>query len=189
MGFSFSGLFSRIKEIILNPKRFWSAKKDDQESLSEIWWSFFIPLLLALSVAVFTGEFFKRSDFFVEYPVLKALKITVLYVLQYLISAFLTNELIKTFGGSKNMVLVRKLVIFSMTPLLLVSLVTGLFPFLYVMDILGIYSLYIFWIGAKELIDIPENKKNSYVLITLVTNFFVFGFLSLFLSKLLIAYY
>jgi hypothetical protein len=95
----------------------------------------------------------------------------------------------KTFGAEKNAEAARRLVVYSMTPLLLVSIITGLFPFLYVLDILGVYSFYLFWLGAKELLSFPENKEHSYILITIVANFFVFSFLSVFLSKLLNAYY
>ena len=110
-------------------------------------------------------------------------------VLQYLIGVYITNELIKTFKGQKDIVSVRKLVLFSMTPFLLVSIVTGLFQFLYVLDILGVYSFYIFWLGANELLDLPKEKKDSYIIITIIVNFFVFSFLSILLSNLLKAYF
>ena len=89
----------------------------------------------------------------------------------------------------KNKEIARNLVIYSLTPFLLVSAVTGLMPFLYVIDILGFYCFYIFWVGAKEILVFPDNKQSSYILLTVVINFFVFSFLSITLSKLLEAYY
>jgi len=109
--------------------------------------------------------------------------------LMYFLGVFFTTELMKTFGGEKNVVIARKLVVYSITPILLVSLLTGMFPFLYVLDILGVYSFYLFWVGARELLTFPDNKENSYILIAIVVNFFLFSFLSVFLSKLLNAYY
>ncbi len=94
----------------------------------------------------------------------------------------------KTFGAEKNIDLARKLVVYSMTPMLLVSVITALFPFLYVVDIFGIYSFYLFWIGAKELLTFPENKEHSYIILTIVVNFFIFSFLSVFLSKVLLIF-
>lgn len=189
MAFSFSVLFKNSRDVLVNPKEFWKDKKVNPSTPVELWWGFFIPLLILVAISVFVGEFFGRSDFFVEYPVLKAVKVVLLFLLLYLISVFLTNELIKTFGGEKDLLSVRRLIVYSMTPLLLVSVITGFFPFLYVLDILGVYSFYIFWIGAKELLVMPADKQNSYMIITMVVNFFVFGFLSLFLSRLLLAYY
>ncbi len=188
MDLSFSKIVTEIKSLIVNPKEFWKEQKDTSGS-KKVSFSYLLPFFVVLAFAVFVGEFFRRTDFFIEYPLLKAVREIFLFVLLYVIGVFFTNELMKTFGGEKNIETARKLVVYSMTPLLIVSIITGLFPFLYVVDILGLYSFYIFWVGAKELIKLPENKEHSYILITIVVNFFVFSFLSVFLSKLLTAYY
>lgn len=187
MEFSFSKLINDVKLILVNPNGFWVEQKVTADS-KKLWLTYLLPIALAGAVAVFIGEFFKRTDFFIQFPLFKAAREVLLFVLQYFISVFFTKELMKTFGGEKNIDLARKLVVYSMTPMLLVSVITGLFPFLYVIDILGIYSFYLFWIGAKELLTFPENKEHSYILITIVVNFFIFSFLSIFLSKLLLRF-
>jgi len=188
MDFSFSKIIAEVQELILKPKDFWEGKKETDGGQATLL-AYLIPFLVLLALVVFVGEFFKRTDFFIEYPVLKAVREIVLFALEYFIGVFFTTELMKTFGGEKDVNTARKLVAYSMTPFLLVSMITGLFPFLYVVDVLGMYSFYLFWVGAKELVKIPENKQYSYILITIVVNFFVFSFLSIFLSKLLNAYY
>lgn len=189
MNFSFSNLIAQIKELLFTPNEFWRKKKETAEESKTLWLTFLLPILLAVALAVFMGEFFQRTDFFIEYPLLKALREIVLFTLTYFLGVAITNELMKSFGGEKNIDIARQLVVYSMTPLVMVSIVTGLFPFLYVLDIVGLYSFYLFWLGAKEMLSFPDNKENSYVLITIVANFFVFSFLSVFLSKLLNAYY
>lgn len=189
MEFSFSNIVTQIKDLLFTPGEFWKAQIEKTKSSKSLWVGYLLPILLVVAVAVFIGEFFKRTDFFIEYPLLKAVREIFLFVLQYFISVFFTAELMKTFGAEKRVDIALKLVVYSMTPLLLVSIITGLFPFLYVLDILGMYSFYLFWVGAKELLTFPENKENSYILITIVVNFFVFSFLSVLLSKLLNAYY
>ncbi len=189
MEFSFSKIVSLIRELLFTPSDFWKAQKEKTGGSKMLWVAYMLPILLVAAAAVFIGEFFKRTDFFIEYPLLKALREMALFILQYFISVFITTELMKTFGAKKNADIARRLVVYSMTPLLLVSILTGLFPFLYILDILGVYSFYLFWIGAKEMLRFPENKDHSYILITIVANFFVFSFLSVFLSKLLNAYY
>ncbi|MCY1722509.1 Yip1 family protein [Prolixibacteraceae bacterium Z1-6] len=188
MDLSLSKIIAEIKVLVLKPKEFWEEQKDASGSNGVIF-TYLLPIFVVLALSVFIGEFFKRTDFFIEYPLLKVVREILLFILLYIIGVFFTNELIKTFGGKKDIETARKLVGYSMSPLLLVSIVTGLFPFLYVVDILGLYSFYIFWVGAKELVKLPENKAHSYILITIVVNFFVFSFLSVFLSKLLTAYY
>jgi len=189
MEISFSKISDQIKMVIFNPKEFWISKKESEERQAELLASYFLPVLLVLALVVFLGEFFRSTHFYMGYAVLKGVREVALFTLEYFLAVFFTNELMKTFGIEKNIAVARRLVVYSFTPLLLVSMVTGLFPFLYVLDILGLYSFYIFWVGVQELLIFPEQKQNSYATITIVVNFFVFSFLSIFLSKLLTAYF
>lgn len=189
MEISFSNVVKYTKDILINPGAFWISKKDNLDGQSKLLVQYFLPLLFVVTVSVFLGEFFRSSHFYVGFALLKAAKFIVLLLLQYLLAVFFTTELMKTFGGEKNKSAAQNLVIYSLTPFLLVSAITGLFQFLYILDVLGFYCFYIFWIGAKELLSFPENKKTSYILITVVVSFFVFSFLSITLSKLLASYY
>ncbi len=182
-------IITAIKEIVLAPRDFWEKQKGSDKKHSRHITGFFVPILGVVALAVFLGEFFGSSHFYMGYAVLKAIREVLLFVLQYVLAVFFTNELIKTFKGEKNIAVVRQLVLYSMTPFLLVSVVTGLFQFLYVLDILGVYSFYVFWLGASELLTLPVEKKDRYIIITILVNFFVFSFLSIFLSKLLAAYF
>ncbi len=189
MEISVKKISTGIVDALENPKRFWAGQKQGGLNQKELLAGIFFPVLLFISAAVFIGEFFRSSSFYVVFALLKSLRDILLFTLQYFISLFLTNELIKTFGGVKNLAIVQKLVIFSLLPYLLVSFVSGLFPFLYVLDILGFYGFYIFWIGVKELLVFPDAKKQgNFILIAIFVNFFAWSFLSIFLTKLLIAY-
>lgn len=189
MNFSFSNIFEQVKELLLSPAEFWKKRKEEGEGSKTLWLTYLLPMILAVAVAVFLGEFFGRTDFFIEYPLLKALREILLFIFTYFLSVWITAELMKSFGAEKNTDLARKLVVYSMTPLLLVSIVTGLFQFLYVLDIVGLYSFYLFWIGARELLSFPENKAHSYILITIVANFFAFSLIGVILSKLFNTFY
>lgn len=189
MEFSIGNIIAQAKELILTPAVFWKKQKETSEDTKILWLTYLLPMMLMVAVAVFMGEFFGRTDFFIEYPLLKALREIVLFGLTYYFGVMISAELMKSFGAEKNVEIARKLVAYSMTPFVLISAVNGLFPFLYVLDIVGLYSFYLFWLGAKELLTFPESKEHSYVIITIVANFFVFSFLSVFLSKLLNAYY
>lgn len=182
-------IISKVEHVILQPKEFWAAQKNKRTTQAKLLAGYMFPLLLMAAVAVFLGEFFRSSHFYMGFAVLKALREILLFVIQYFLAVFLTNEMIKTFGGEKNLAAVQKLVVYSMTPFLLVSAVTGLFQFLYVLDVLGIYSFYIFWFGAKELLVLPEQKQSSYIILAIVVNFFSFNILSILLSKLLTLYF
>lgn len=188
MKVNFSDIALRVQEVVLRPKDFWEKRKRQEEGQPGLLGGYLLPILGIVAIAVFLGEFF-RSSHFIVFAILKALREVLLFVLQYFIAVFFTNELMKTFGGEKNIAIARKLIAYSLTPFLVVSIITGLFQFLYVIDVLGIYSFYIFWVGGKELLALPQEKRDSYLLITIVVNFFIFSFLSIILSKLLSAYF
>ncbi len=189
MNFAFSTIVNQAKEIIFNPRSFWMSKKESSENLAKLFGSYLLPLFMAVSLAVFLGEFFRSSHFYMGFAVLKALRKLMLFGLTYFISVYFTTTLMKTFGAEKRVDIAQQLVAYSLTPFLIISMVTGLFPFLYVLDILGVYGFYIFWIGASELLVLPEQKRDSYIILTIVVNFFIFSFLSIILSKLLEFYY
>jgi len=189
MKFSFTDLFDLVKEIILNPVSFWNSRREVRENQVVLFVQFLMPMIIAATIAVFLGEFFSSSHFYMGFAVLKALRETVLFISTYFLAVYFTNELMKSFGAEKNIDISRQLVAYSMTPLILVSMVTGLFRFLYVLEIAGMYGFYIFWIGARELLAVPEQKKDSFIIITIVVNFLVFSFLSILLSKLLTIYF
>lgn len=186
---SISDIINNSKQVLFNPKTFWTSKKESLDNQGNLLIGFLIPLILIVTIAVFLGEFFRSTHFYVGIALLKSARVIVLFLLQYFIAVFFTNELIKTFGGTKNIDISRNLIAYSLTPFLLVSIITGLFPFLYIIEILGFYSFFIFWVGVKELLVFDEKKQTSYTLITIVAIFFVFSFLSIILSKLLTAYY
>lgn len=183
MLFSFSKIIADTKELILNPKRFWEGQKETNSG-ENLFVSYLLPLLIVLALAVFVGEFFKRSDFFFEYPILKAVREILLYVFQYFIAVFFTKELMKTFGGEKNGEVAKKLVAFSMIPLLLISTFTGLFEYFIVLKVLSFYSFYLFWVGAEVLVELPKEKELKYSMMVIFINLFTFSLLSWILAKI-----
>lgn len=188
MNISLNQITNNVKAVILEPEKFWVNQKQDHATQRQLLGEYFLPLVLLVAVGVFSGELIRGSHFYVAYPFIKASREILLFSLLYVVSVYFTNRLIKTFGGQKNIYVARKLVVFSLTPFLLVSLITGLFPFLYIVDALGMYGFYIFWAGARELLDFPEKKQTRYSMVTILTNFFVFSFLSIFLTKFLTAF-
>ncbi len=185
----FSTIIENSRQLLLNPKQFWVGKKEQLDSPLKLMTGHLLPLLAMVTVAVFVGELFKSTPFYLGAALLKSARVITLFLLQYFLAVFFTNELIKTFGGKKNRAVSQNLVVYSITPFLLVSMVTGLIPFLYVIGVLGLYSFYIFWVGVDILLTFPENRQSGYTIITIVVNFFVFSFLSVALSQLLNAFY
>ena len=182
-----SEIIQYIKDVILSPAKFWEKVKSPEVG-TKLFVQYYLPLAILASLAVFLGAWFGSANFYYRFAIFKALNELVVFILQYFISVFLVNELMPNFGGEKNKLIAQKLVVFSLTPFLLVSILTGLFPGLYVVDILGLYSIFIFWTGVKALLDIPYKKESGYVLSTALLNLFVFAFLSILLWKIFVSF-
>ncbi len=188
MEVSIKRIGNKIKGILIRPASFWKAERIEPTGTPQLYSGYFFPLLLMAGAAEFTGQLLKGSGFFLMYPLMRGMREIILFLLVYLVGVFLSNQLIKAFSGRKDLFAVRRLVAFSLVPMLLVSIVTNLFPFLYVLEILGFYSFFVFMAGADELLDFPENKKGRYILVTLFSNFFIFSFLSILLSRLVTSF-
>lgn len=182
-------LISKIQAVILSPREFWSGEKATLYGRWTLLGSFYLPLTGIAAFAVFTGAWFGSNHFYIGYALLKALRELILFSLLYLLSIFMINQLLPVFEGIKNLPVVRKLVVFSLTPYLLISVITGLFPALYILEILGLYSVYIFYTGVRELIFLPARKQIRFILVSVLLCLCVFGFLSILLWKIFVAYY
>lgn len=69
--------------------------------------------------------------------------------------AIVTDALAPTFGGTKNQSNALKLVVYAMTPIWL----AGVFLLIPQLRILGLYGLYLFWLGIPALMKAPDEKS------------------------------
>jgi hypothetical protein len=179
---------SKVQMVLLKPGIFWQKEKVVPTGPKELLAWYFFPMIMLAGIAEFAGKMLWSSGFYLLFPLLRSLREITFYLLLYIISVFISNQLIKAFGGKKNLHAVKRIVAFSLAPVILVNILTNMFPFLYVLEILGFYSFFIFLAGVETLLEFPDKKHIKYILITLFANFFVFSFLSIFLSKLVTSF-
>ena len=181
----YSNIYALVQELILNPRAFWKSRINTRESRDELFKSLLLPLLAVVTAAVFLGEFFRSDYFRIWVAALWALREIALFASLYFVGVYGTNEMIKYFGYEPKIEALQKLVSYSLVPFLLVSAVTGLFPFFYFLDIFGIYGFYIFTLGSNRLLSFPKEKRGNIILKIVAANWIVFGLLSFVLARLL----
>jgi Yip1 domain len=184
-----TNLTNRIRDVLLAPVEFWVGQKNVEYSRWQLFVGFYFPLVVFASFAAFLGTWFGSTHFYIGFALLKALRELILFIVMYFVSLFTINQLLPVYETEKNLAVIQKLIVYSITPYLLVSVVTGLFPGLYILDALGLYSAYIYWTGTKELLSLPKGKQNGFVLVSSLVCLFVFGFLSIILWWIFVAYY
>ena len=181
----YSKLFALAQELILNPRAFWKSHFDTRESQDELFKNLLFPLLGVAATAVFFGEFFRSDYFRIWIAALWAIREILLFAALYFIGVYGTNELIKYLGFEEKTEELQKLVAYSLVPFLLVSVITGVFPFFYLLDIFGIYGFYIFLIGGRRLLAFPKEIRDKTILKIVGANWIIFGLLSFALARLL----
>jgi hypothetical protein len=173
------------QEMIFNPRAFWKSRNEIRETQDDLFKNILFPLLAVVCTAVFFGEFFRSDYFRIWVALLWVIREILLFATLYFVGVYGTNELIKYFGFGERIESLQKLVAYSMIPFMLISVVTGFFPFFYFLDIFGIYGFYVFTIGSNRLLSIPKEKRGKIVLQIIAANWIVFGLLSFALARLL----
>ncbi|GET33566.1 hypothetical protein PbJCM13498_24290 [Prolixibacter bellariivorans] len=185
-----SGIYERSKALILQPKEEWKVIEEENVTMNLVVRNFLLPLLLVATLASLLGRIIQKVNIGLDGNLLMAdgLREFFGFLLSVYASTYLVNELVKSFGGEKNLRRSANLVIYSTVPSLVVSMVTGLIPALYPLGVLGLYSFYLFYVGIPVLFDVPEQKHVGFFLTSALLMIIVFAFIRYFLTTFLMAF-
>jgi hypothetical protein len=171
-------LYNRIKYIILSPTRAWSVIREEIRPIRDVRNSFFFPLVLLVTISSFLGSIiFTNSTLSPVYSIFVALKFLILHLAVVFTSAVIFGEITKALDLGKDFTVSFKIIAYSIAPLLICQIISHLFESLIFVNILSLYGLYIFWIGAEKMLDPPEHKKMPMLIATLVVvaGFYIAG--------------
>jgi hypothetical protein len=171
-------LYNRIKYIILNPPKAWGVIKSENRPIKDVRNSFFFPLVLIVTICSFLGSIiFTNSTLSPLYSVFIALKFLILHLAVVFSSAVIFGEITKALDLGKDFTVSFKIIAYSIAPFLLSQMISHLFESLIFVNILSLYGLYIFWVGAEKMLDPPEHKKMPMLVATfiVVTGLYIAG--------------
>jgi hypothetical protein len=162
-------LVERVKAIVLTPKTEWPAIEGEPGDPTYLFTQYVAILAAIPAVCGFIG----MAIIGVGIPTVGTYRVGILgglaaAVVNYLLAfvmvyvlALITDALAPTFGGQKNQPAALKLAVYSMTPAWLVGIFL-LIPGLRILGILGLYSLYLFWLGVPVLMKAPADRSVPY---------------------------
>lgn len=176
-----SSLVDRVKNILLNPKEEWARIDAEPATVAGIFKSWVVPLAAIGPVCVFLGQMlFGYSAFGITYrPSFGfALSGALTAYIGALIGVFVMmqvfNALAPNFGGQKNEVQAMKVAAYSCTAAWVAG-VLAIVPALTTIGVLlGLYSLYLLWLGAPRLMRVPEDKAATYTIVAVLATIVVF---------------
>lgn len=185
-------IISRITEltlkIITSPHHFWDDVIERKATI-KVLSHFYLPLLILTVFAGIVGEFLSNPEALLSYSLIYGAKQVIVFIAHFYASVFVINMLLVYSGAKENTFSAQMAVGFSMAPIFLVSMLTGLFPFLYPISIFGLYGLYVFYCGVPRLFEIPEHRTKMFVLAAVLANFLIFAILNIIFWKLLDVFY
>lgn len=159
---------ARAKRIILTPKAEWSAIEAEPMTVKDIYLNYVLFLAAIPAVANFIGNWlfgFSRSDGVVHLTFFGGL---LRGLLQYGLSlpliylvALAISRLAPSFEGKSDDLRALKLVAFSYTPIWLAE-VFGMIPGLRWLDVLGLYAIYVFYVGVARMTRSKEEYSDVF---------------------------
>lgn len=176
-----AGLVDKVKAILLKPKEEWPKIAADPATPGDIATRYAIPLIAIGPVASFIGgQVFGYGAFGFSYRpgivagLTSAVVQFVLSLVALVVITLVAEFLAPKFGGEANRRQAFKWVAFSCTAAW-VGGVFGLIPSLALIgSLLGLYSLYLLYLGATPMMKVPQDKAVGFTAVTVVAGIVLF---------------
>ncbi len=179
-------LVERVKNILMQPKLEWAVVEQEETDAKTLFTSYIAILALIPAVASLisllggrTGTGLVLGAVLTQY----GLSLVMVYAV-----AFIADILAPNFDGQRESSQALKLTTYAMTASWIAS-VFGIVPFLgWLLSFLGsLYSIYLFYLGAPALMNVPEHKAVAYSIVVMVTAI-VIGFVIVFIGMGIIGF-
>jgi hypothetical protein len=177
-------LVERVKRILLSPQTEWPVIDTEPTTTSELYTKYIVPLAAIGPIAQLIGySLFGVNVFGTTYRVpigsgiTTALVTYILSLASVYVLATIIDTLAPTFNGKRNQIQALKVAAYSSTAAWVAG-VFALIPYLRILTILGLYSIYLLYLGLPVLMKTPRDRALAYtgvVLIAAIVLFIIIG--------------
>src|SRR5882724_7100908 len=175
-------LIDRVKRILLSPQPEWEVIDGEATTPSALYTGYIMPLAAIGPIATVIGYsvFGVRMPFggtVYRVPIGSALTSAIVtYVLTLVgvyVLSLIIDALAPTFGGTKSPIQALKVATYSSTAAW-VSGIFALMPGLRMLGILGLYSIYLLYLGLPVLMKAAKEKAMGYTVVVIVAAIVLF---------------
>lgn len=178
-------IVNRLRNIIYFPAKEWDVIKDEKHEIQKILITYLIPIILTIGLADLLGGLIFESFFSVTFRTLSAIIAMLIPFVTILISSFLISFLAPSFGAKNDLSSSLKLVAYSYSIQLILSIIINLLPFLSILGIIGFYYIFIIWHGVIPVMQVSVEKRVSFTILSVLI-ILVISILCSFLFSLLL---
>lgn len=168
-------LVDRVKRILLSPRTEWEVIDAEPATLAQLYTGYILPLaaigpvaqLIGYSVFGISVPFMGTYRVPIGSAITSALVSYVLTLAATYVLALIIDGLAPTFNGQRSQIQALKVAAYSSTA----NWVAGIFlliPALMILTILGLYSLYLLYLGLPVLMKSPRDKAMAYTVVVVV---------------------
>jgi len=169
------GMIGRIQRLILKPKDEWAAIDAEPMTVQGILTGWVAPLAAIGPIAhLIQGQVFPMNFFGVTWrppligSIVTAILAWALTIGLTYVWALIIDALAPSFGGTKNPISALKVAAFSATAGWIAA-VLGILPALGIIgSLIGLYNIYLFWIGGPMLMKVPQDKAVGFVVVSII---------------------
>lgn len=162
---------TRTKALITRPSDEWPVIAADPATPRDLMRRWAVPLVAIGPVAGFIhGQLFGYGALGITYRpgmVAGLSTMVVSYIVGVVVLALVAQHLAPRFGGVADRTSAFKLIVYGSTA----AWVAGIFqliPGLWLLSLLGIYSLYLYYLGATPVMRVPKEKAAGFTAVTVL---------------------
>jgi dipeptide/tripeptide permease len=154
-------LVERVKAILLTPDTEWPVIAREPDDAGALFTRYLAMLALIPALAGFIGGSLIGGYRGIVPGIISAVIGYVLTFVTVFVVALIIDALAPTFGAQKSFASAIKLAVYSYTPAWLAGIFL-LIPGLSFLTIIGLYGLYLLWLGLPPLMGAPRDKALPY---------------------------
>jgi hypothetical protein len=174
-----------VKDIIINPVKAWETIDSENKPVNLIRNSFLFPLIFLVSVSAFAGSLmYTNSELSPVYSLFVAIRCFLMFYITIYATAQIVKEITYPLDLGRNFAVSFRLVAYSVVPLLLCQVFSRFFESLLFVNVLALFSLYIFWTGTERMLTPPAYKKLPLLIASFITFVAIFIASDFILTKL-----
>jgi hypothetical protein len=164
-------LFFLLFMLISNPNKAWNRLAEKQENRNEDFYkSYLYPVLGWITLLSFAGTLFSIEKFDVQIALKIVIKqITVYFGGFYLASIVLSEWILPRFKETKDIHLCERFVGYSSALIYAIAMLKSLFPSLFFLSLIALYSVYMIWEGAANYLKIREDSMVKFTVLSGIT--------------------
>jgi hypothetical protein len=149
-----------VKDLIINPAHAWETIVAENKPANQISNGFLLPLGLLVSISAVLGSLlYTNSGLSPVYSIFMGIECFIIFYISVYASVYILNRISFALDLERNRDISFRLIVYSILPFMLCQMISRLFESLLFVDVLSIFGLYIFWIGAERMLTPPANKK------------------------------